>query len=233
MDVSNQAPPVVNPPSPNSQVFEPGQLGIRHLLGAMLVVSLITALSAAQLRALPAVRAWEVAGHWALVLVIGGGFFYLWSFRRRRNRAAAGPALLRVLCVPMSEGKRKVVSWLLTAAVIADGVIMSAFVLPGSGLLGLWNTSPANLYLLIFGQGILWGFCLIHWLTNVYWIEFCENGLLTHSKYFPWRTVTRIGWSPTKTGNLVVLHGGLFAEMSIDPAARESVSRMLDQIKQR
>jgi hypothetical protein len=223
-------PPADASPSNEVQSFQPGQLGIRHLLGAMVVISLIAGLSASQLRSLPTLRAWEVAGHWALVWGIGGGIFYFQSLRRRRNRTEAGPTLLSVLCVPMSDGQRKLISWLLTAAVVADGVIMSAIVLPWRGLLDLWNISPTNLLWLIIGQGLLWGFCLTHWLTNVYWIEFCENGLLTHSKYYPWRTVTRIGWSPTKTGNLVVLHRGLFAEVTIDPAAHDAVSGMLEQV---
>jgi len=123
------------------------------------------------------------------------------------------------------------ISWLLTAAVVGDGVFMSAFVLPGRGLIGLWNASPYHFLWLIIGQGILWGFCLTHWLTNVYWIEFCQYGLLTHSKYFPWQTVTRIGWSPSNPCNLVVLHQGHFAEVTVDPAAHDSVNQMLELVK--
>jgi hypothetical protein len=65
----------------------------------------------------------------------------------------------------------------------------------------------------------------------VYWVEFREHGLLTHGGYYPWPTVTRIGWSPEKPGQLVILHGGYYDAMTIDPASHDEVTRVLKRIR--
>jgi hypothetical protein len=76
-------------------------------------------------------------------------------------------------------------------------------------------------------EGMLWGLCLNHWLTNVYWVEFREQGILTHARFIPWRTITHISWSPATHQNLVILHDGRSHALSIDPAAHEAVSELL------
>jgi hypothetical protein len=113
------------------EAFQPGQLGVRHLLGAMTVAAVILGISAARLRTLTAVEAAQVAIHWAVVLSVAGGMFAFGSMRRR-ERAAAGELLLRVLSKPVTERQRRAIRWLLTMLVIIDGIFIS-FVVPLGG----------------------------------------------------------------------------------------------------
>jgi hypothetical protein len=213
-------------PQSDNQQFQPGQLGLKHLLGVMATVSVVAALSAARLRTLPAMRAGEVVVHWLLVALVAGAFYYSTSLRRRRERLAAGPLILRVAGRPMTEARRQVISWLLVCAVVVDGVVMSVVVLPTGILLELVD-SPFVLLWMLCAQGLLWRYCLDHWLTNVYSVEFCENGVLTYGKYFPWQNTTRIVWSPAQPANLVIGSGGYIHEVTIEPAARAAVSELL------
>src|SRR5262245_2428020 len=114
----------MNQPEDNDN-FQPGQLGVRHLLGAMAVVCVVAGLSASQLRTMPPWRSAAVAGHWLIVAAIAGTIYCRYSFLRRRNRQAAGELLLRVLRRPISEGQRGLITLLLTGAVVADGVVIS------------------------------------------------------------------------------------------------------------
>jgi hypothetical protein len=171
--------------------------------------------------------------HWLLVALLAGGFYCVTSLRRRRERIAAGPLLLRVSGRPMSQSRRQVISWLLLCAVVLDGVVMSAFVLPAAAAAFLppfldrpFAFLGTPIYVLI-GQGLLWRYCLDHWLTNVYSVEFCENGVLTYGKYFPWQNATRIVWSPAQPANLVIAAGGYVHEVTIEPAAHAAVSELL------
>jgi hypothetical protein len=43
--------------------------------------------------------------------------------------------------------------------------------------------------------------------------------------------VTRIGWSPDKSGQLVVLHAGYYDAMTIDPVAQDAVTQVLEKIR--
>ncbi len=212
----------------DSERFQPGQLGLAHLLGVMAVVSVVAALSAARLRTLPPMRAGEVVIHWVLVAAIAAAFYGFKSLRRRRERQAAGQVLLRVSARPMSDSRRKLISWLLLAAVVADGVLMSVFVLP-EGFLTLGRLGGFNLNMLyvLVGQGLLWRFTLDHWLTNIYSVEFCEHGIVTYGQFFPWPAVTRVAWSPARPNNLVIGANRTIHELTIDPAAREAVSEFL------
>lgn len=211
----------------NDQQFQPGQLGLKHLLGVMAVVSVVAALSAARLRDLPPARAGLVVVHWLLVAMIAGAFYGFTSLRRRRERIAAGTAMLRVLGRPITESRRRVISWLLLGAVVFDGVIMSVFVLPADLLPALLARTPTTIILLLVNQGLLWRYCLDHWLTNVYTVEFCQYGILTYGKYFPWQAVTRVVWSPVQPTNLVIGCGGTIHEVTIDPAAHAMVREFL------
>jgi len=229
--------------SNENESFQPGQLGVRHLLGTMVVVCVISGLSASQLRSMPLLKSAEVAGYWLLVAAIAGTIYYRGVVQRRSNRHAAGELLLRVLRKPISDGQRKSVAILLTAGVIASGVVMSV-VLPNFYrifLTALKGKDPfhasfsavAAICWLFLGQGILWGACLDHWLTNVYWAEIRQNGLLTHGRYYPWADVEQIVWSPDKFGRLTVLTARYEQDMTIDPASRKAVTFVLEQIRER
>ena len=217
----------------NNETFQPGQLGTRHLLGVMAVVCVVAALSASRLRSLPWERSAEVAVHWLLVAAVAAGLHYRTALARRRNRTSSGELLLRVMRRPVTERKRKLIAGFLTAAVVFDAVAISLL----APTVSVWDLAMrGSLYALCWlfiGQGLLWAACLDHWLTNVYWAEFREHGLLTHGRYYPWANVTRIGWSPEKPGKLVILHSGNYDAMTIDPAMHEAVTKVLERIRGR
>jgi hypothetical protein len=212
--------------------FRPGQIGIRHLLGAMTVAAVVVACCAARLRSLSPLQAIQVVGHWAIVAVIASIVVFRGSWKRRQHRAAAGDLLLRVARRPITGTGQTVVAFLLTTVVVLDGVLISFAVLPAPNVEFLWLIlrNAYSLYWLFLGEGMLWGVCLNHWLADVYWLEFRKNGLLTHGAYFPWESVSRLGWSPAHPQNLVFLAGKRFHEMRMDPASRTAVSQMLDRL---
>jgi hypothetical protein len=182
----------------SADAFQPGQLGTRHLLGVMTVAAIILGISAARLRTLTALEIGLVAAHWAIVLSIAGVTFYVTSRRRRRDQTAAGGLLLCALCRPMSERRRATIKWVLTALVIIDGIFISLVVYPGltppklsqrglttAGIMAaaLRGAMPQ----IALWEGGLWGWCLSHWLTNVYRVEFREHGILMYSGFCPYR----------------------------------------------
>ena len=126
----------------------------------------------------------------------------------------------------MTHGRRRAFTLLLTAGIILDGIFMSSATISGESVVSILR-SVNSLYYLLFMEASLWAACLNHWLTNVYWIEFREHGILTHARYYPWPTITRIGWSPAHPQRLFLLHSGRFEEMTIDPASRAEVDRLL------
>src|SRR5262245_29150136 len=119
------------PAEQEAAAFQPGQLGIRHLLGLLTVAALILGVSAARLRSMGALEAGLVAIHWAIVLAIAGVSFVFSVVRRRSNQKAAGELFLRVLCKPMTERRRAIIRWSLTAFVVLDGVFISLVGYPG------------------------------------------------------------------------------------------------------
>jgi hypothetical protein len=78
-----------------------------------------------------------VAAHWLIVAVVAVVIHYRGALSRKRNRSQAGELWLRVLRRPVTEGKRRVIAWLLTAGVVLDGVLISVFVLPTVSLFEL------------------------------------------------------------------------------------------------
>jgi hypothetical protein len=220
------------PSAQPDEPFQPGQVGVRHLLGGMTVAGVVLAVSAARLRSLGPLQAGQVAAHWALLAVVAGGTFYFHSRRRRRNRAAAGELWLRVLRRPVTTTGRTVIALLLTACVVLDGIFVSLAAVPAKNFGELFlriGPSMNSLFYLLFAESLLWGACLNHWLSNVYWVEFRENGLLTHSRYLPWNSIHRIAWSPAHPQNLVIMHNRLVEEMPINPASHDAVSELLDK----
>ena len=211
--------------SPTDQQFQPGQLGLRHILGVMGAVSVVAALSAASLREMPPLRAGIVVVHWLLVALVAAGMYGITSLRRRRERIQAGSVLLSVFGRPLTAQRRRVVAWLLLSAVVLDGVVMSVFVLPSDVMVELIH-SPSVIYL-VFGQGLLWRYCLDHWVTNVYVVEFCEGGILTYGKFFRWRNITRLVWSPVQPTDLVIACDGFFHQIKIEPTAHAKVDEYL------
>jgi hypothetical protein len=211
--------------STGEQSFQPGQLGLRHLLGAMTAVAVVAALTATTVRDLPAPRAAEIGLHWLIVAVIAAVIYIVASRRQRRDRRVAGRVLLRVLRRTPREQSRK--KWLLTSAVVVDGIVVTAIVLPNISLWQLVATLHLHAIAFLVFQGGLWGACLDHWLARVHWLDFCENGLLTHAKFYPWQSITRIGWSPMHADRLVVLSSGVFEETPIDPRYRSEVGDFL------
>ena len=104
--------------------FQPGQLATRHLLGAMTVAAVIMGLCAARLRTLTPIEGGQVIAHWAFVAVVAAITFFVKARRLKSNRAAAGALRLRVLKRPMNDGRRWLVRWLLTGAVVLDGIFI-------------------------------------------------------------------------------------------------------------
>ena len=196
------------------------------------MAAVVLGLCSARLRSLPAAALIQVGFHWVVVLgtaLVSFGMHALW---RRRYHAAAGDVLLRVLSQPVTERSRRITRWLLTAAVAVDGVFISSAVVP------VQTTKNALFFIPQFSQyffyeGLLWAWCLHHWLANVYWVEFRERGLLTYTGYIPWASMTRISWSPAVANQLVVLERGFFRQLAIDPAARQEVDALLPALQDR
>jgi hypothetical protein len=206
--------------------FRPGQLGLKHLLAVLAIVSIVMAFAGAQLRTQPPRRIAEFFGHWLLVAVVTVIWFYFQSLARQTNRLAAGELMLRVTRVPMTETRRKLVAWVVLVGAVGSAIFMSVVALP-SGFVEHFVSSPGSLFWIIIGQGALWRICLDHWLANVHWVEFREHGILVYDAYFPWSKITRIGWSPTKSGNLVFSCRNCMHELPIDPGAHDEVDALL------
>ena len=169
--------------------FHPGQLGLKHLLTVLAIVSIVMAFAGAQLRNQPPRRIAEFFGHWLLVAAVTVIWFYVQSLARRRNRLAAGELILRVTRVPMTETRPKVVAWAVLVGAVGSAIFMSVVALPG-GFVEHFVRSPGSFVWIIIGQGALWRMCLDHWLANVHWVEFREHGILIYDAYFPWSKIT-------------------------------------------
>jgi hypothetical protein len=214
--------------------FQPGQLGTRHLLGAMTVAAVVMGLCAARLRTLAPMEAGQVIAHWSFVAIVAAATFFVKARRLTSNRAAAGALRLRVQKRPMTDRRRWLLRWLLTGAVVLDGVFISVAAIPEARFMSLAQmlaSHVTSVFYLLVGEAGLWVACLNHWLANVDWVEFREHGLLMHGRYYPWEHVTRIGWSPAHPQNLVFFYRGMFNEMMIDPASREAVSEVLERVQ--
>jgi hypothetical protein len=229
---ADHSPAVSATASDVEEVFKPAQIGLRHLLAAMTVAAIAVGISAAHLRALGPLQAVQVVSHVTIVATVAWIMFVVKAQRRRRDRAAAGALHLRVMRKPMTERHRRAIATLLTIAVIADGVFIAFAAVPVQSvgeLFGAVFRHPSLVGWMIFMEGLLWGACLNHWLSNVHWVEFREHGILTHAAYYPWNLITRIGWSPARQQNLVMLFRQKCVEMTIDPAAHDAVSEVLER----
>lgn len=216
--------------SETDEAFQPAQIGLRHLLAAMTVVAIAVGISAAHLRALGPLQALQVVAHLTVVTAVAWIMFVIQAQRRRKNRVVAGALLLRVMRRPMTERHRKAIALLLTIAVILDGVFIAFAALPVQtvgAVLKAIALHPSLVVGMIFGEGLLWGACLNHWLSNVHWVEFRQHGVLTHSIYYPWDLISRIGWSPARPQNLVMLYRQKHVEMTIDPASHDAITEVL------
>jgi len=222
--------------------FQPGQLGTRHLLGIITVAAIILGVSSARLRMMTRLDVGLVALHWAIVLALAGIPFSFGCWRRRRDRAAAGELLLRVLCKPMTETRRTITKWLLTGLVVLDGVFISAVVYPAldapkNPTGGLTSLSVVNAVFrgvmpqTAVTEGMIWGLCMNHWLTNIYWVEFRTGGILTYAGYYPWHAMSRIGWSPVYPNRLSLVLQGRLMHITTDPASHDAVNQLLEKIQ--
>lgn len=220
--------------APEREVYQPGQLGTQHLLGAMAVVCLVAGLSASSVRSLPPERGAVVAIHWAVVAAVAFAFYGRGAFKRRRDRRAAGELLLRVLRHPFTELRRQWLAWGLTAAVVIDGVVMSAFILPNVPFPTFKDDmGPYALgFQAVMVEGLLWGGCLDAWAGNIYWLGFHEHGLLTKDRFYPWKGIDRIAWDPAKSPQIAV-YGEFYLEMTLDPADHQAVTSVLESIRPR
>jgi hypothetical protein len=221
-------------PAADTDAFQPGQLGIRHLLGLMSLVSIVLAVSAARIRSLQPLQAAVVAWHWTVLLLIVGISFYFTSRRRRRNQLAAGSLISRVNSRPLAARRRAITKWILTALVILDGIFISLALypsprIPNPGIAWTrtaWiaflsgNIVPQN----AITEGLLWGWCLNHWLTNVFLVEIRQHGVITYAGYFPWEDMSGLRWSTTHPDRLVFSRRLHLVEIPIDPASRPSVT---------
>jgi hypothetical protein len=122
-------------------------------------------------------------------------------------------------------------SWLLTALLVIDAVFVSAFVLPTFGLVRLFAVNPQMFAMLFLGQGLLWAYCWDHWISDVYWVEFRERGLITFTAFYPWHAISRIGWSPVNPDRLIFLQGGFHRQLAIDPKAKAALAPVLAQLQ--
>jgi hypothetical protein len=220
--------------------FQPGQLGTRHLLGLMTVAAIILGITAARLRTLGPLETAVVAAHWVVVLSIAGAIFFFTSRRRRRNRNDAGELLLQASCRPMTDRRRTVIKWVLTTLVIVDGILIAFDVYHGrppkiphqrltmayilTALLD--STIPRALW-----EGALWAWCLSHWLTNVFRVEFRKHGILNYSGFAPWKEMSGLGWSSVHPDSLIYFHGGTIHHVAIDPASHSAVSEVLENVR--
>jgi hypothetical protein len=223
-------------PAPSGEVdaaFQPGQVGIRHLLGVMTGAAIVVGVSAARLRTMTTVEAGQVAIHWLYVLAVAGGGYGGQVFWQRRVQRASGHIWLRVLQKPVTESRRRFIRWLLTAAVVLDGIFISLAVAPGRTL-GEALKSTYILTLLIqlpMMEGWLWLACIRHWLTNPYWVEFREHGILTRVGFFPWKSMSRIGWSSVLPHNLAFVCRRTLVGLPIDPASHQAVDKVLEHVR--
>ena len=225
------------PTSPTEETapVQPGQLGLRHLFLGMTVVALVLGVSAARLRTMTAVEATQVGFHWLYVLIMVGGGYGLQSLRRRRMSKESGAVLLRVSQRPTSPRRRKINRWLLTAAVIADGIFISLMVARGRTVAEALRTPW--IFTLLFQipmmEGWLWLAWIRNWLSDPYYcLEFRENGITTWFGYFfPWRNMTHLGWSSTHPQNLSFFCHGHVHSLPIDPASHVAVDRLLEHIR--
>jgi hypothetical protein len=202
--VSPEIPLPSAPPNFPRDEFQPGQVALRHLLGATAVASVIAAMAASSIRSQPTPRAIEVVVMWTIVAGIATVMFFSKAMQRRRQRLQAGRTLLRVSTVSLNPGQRTAVSWLLTLGVIVAAFFMS-FVWMAPRMFTSGNDDPALLLVLLGGQGALWAYCWDHWTQDVYSVEFCEHGVLTCEKLFLWSKISRIGWSPATPKHLAIL----------------------------
>jgi hypothetical protein len=206
--------------------FRPGQLGLKHLLAVLAIVSVVMACAAAQLRTQPLLRIGEFFLHWLIVGVLAVGLYYAHGISLRRDRAAAGDLVLRANCYRTTESKRLFGSWTMLLAAIGSAILISVFFLP-HGFLALLNSQPRLVGLIVLGQGLLWAVCLDLWLADTDGVEFRQHGILFFRGYFPWKSISRINWSPSKSGNLVFSSRGVMHELPIDPAAHDDVDALL------
>jgi len=221
--------------------FQPGQLGIRHLLGLMSVVSVVLAVSAARLRSLQPLQAAAVAWHWTVLFVIVGIGFYLTSRRRRRAQLAAGSLIMRVYSQPLTARRRAITKWILTTLVILDGILISLALYPVRTISlpqVAWTRTEWSLFLSenivpqnVIAEGFLWAWCLHHWLSNVYLVEIRRKGLLTYAAYFPWKEMTGLRWSTVRPCRLIFSRRLHIMEIPIDPASRPAVTAAIRSLR--
>lgn len=217
--------------------MESGQFALRHILGFITVVAIVLGFSASRLRTMTAVEEAQVGIHWLYVLAIAGGGYIAQSYWRRKTGGPAGALLLRVWQYSATPSRRLWMRWLLTAAVIADGIFISLAVGPGKTFSEALKT-PWIITVLIqlpMMEGGLWLAWIRNWLNDVNVIEFRENGLLLTPHrhlflYFPWKSMTRIYWSSLRGNTLVIFTEGSVMNLSIPPAARPKISNLLEQL---
>jgi hypothetical protein len=229
------ASPIPSLPTEETAPVQPGQIGLRHLFLGMTVVALVLGVSATRLRIMTTVEAAQVGFHWLYVLVMVGGGYGLQILRRRRMSKDSGAVLFRVSIWPTSPRRRNINRWLLTAAVIADGVFISLMVGPGKTFAEAFR-SPWIISVLIqlpMMEGWLWLAWIRNWLSDPYYsLEFREHGILTWFGYFfPWRKMTHLGWSSTHPQNLSFFCHGHVQSFRIDPAMHLAVDRLLEHVR--
>jgi hypothetical protein len=222
--------------------FQPGQLGVRHLLGFMSVAAVIFGVSAARLRTMQPLERVVIGWNWFVILALLAVTFSVTSRRQRQKRQAAGKLLLQAYARPNSEGSRTIAKWTLTALVILDGILMSVGLYPHAFIpksSGPWSRLDMFLFAMNFtsmtalARGTIWSWCLTHWLKNIHLMELRENGLLTHFAYHPWSQMKRLSWSTIFPSKLMFFCGGNQGSFFIDPASREDVEAVLKSLRER
>lgn len=217
-----------------SDVFQPGQLGLRHLLGLLTVVAMVLGFSAARLRAMTTVEAGQVAIHWLYLLIVAGGGYLIQTIWRRRVTKPAGAVMLRVLQKPVTESRRRRIRWLLTVAVILDGIFISLAVGHGKTIGEALQTPGIGTVLiqLPMMEGWLWLAWIHHWLSNPYWVEFREQGILVNRGFYPWDEISHLGWSSLRPRNLAFFCQGMIIDLPIDPASHAAVDELLEKVRE-
>jgi hypothetical protein len=213
--------------------MESGQCALRHILGLTTVVAIVLGFSASRLRTMTAVGAAQVGIHWLNVLAIAGSGYIAQSYWRRKTGGTAGARLLRVWQYSATPSRRRWIRWLLTAAVIADGIFISLAAGPGKTFSEVMKT-PWIITVLIqlpMMEGGLWLAWIRNWLTDVNVMEFRKHGLLLsshqHMFFFPWQSMTRIYWSSLRDNALIIFTGGNVMNLPIPQAARATISDLL------
>lgn len=214
----------------DSASFQPGQLGVRHLLGAMAVASLILGVTATRLRTMTAVEAAQVAYHWFFVLIVAVGGYMLQSLWRRRTERNAGELWLTVQQKPVSPKRRQWIRWLLTLAVVADGIFIGFAAWPAKSVWEGFLRSPVHIQLPML-EGWLWLSCIRNWLSNPYLVEFREHGILAWNMYYPWKSMTHLGWSGIYPNKLAFVCHRHIAGLQIEPAGQAAVSDLLKRLR--